>query len=73
MELAGMLKKVKQGTQQKLEEVVGRMAIQEGLREVRVLEYIEAFRKAGLITFLHGHKRWKYHPEKEWELFNINV
>lgn len=73
MELAGMLKKAKNGTQVKLERIVSKMAMQEGLREARIWEYIELFRKARLLSFTQGHKKWKYHPESEWELFNINV
>jgi len=73
MELAGMLKKTMRGSQKKLEKIVATMAIQEGLRESRVWEYLEVFKKRGLITFLQGHKKWKYHPEAEWELFKINI
>jgi len=72
-EFAGMLKKAKSGTQDKLEKLVGKMAVQEGLKEDRVWEYVETFKKAGLLTFLQGHKKWKYHPEAEWELFKINI
>jgi len=73
LELAGMLKKAKSGGQKKLEKIVGKMAMQEGIKEARVWEYVELFKKAGLLTFLQGHKKWKYHPENEWELFKVSV
>jgi len=72
-ELAGMIKRKKKGTMKELIEIRAKFCLQEGLKVERSEEYLSLLEDAGLITFLQGHKLWKYHPEREWELFNINV
>jgi len=72
-ELAAMLKKKKSGTLATLDRIKARFALQEGLRFSRVTEYMEILQSAGLIVFTSGHKRWKYYPDAEWELFNVSI
>jgi len=72
-ELAGMLKEAKGGNNSKLEKILAKFGIQEGLRSAVVKGYLLQLIKAGLVIMTIGKSRWKYNPEAEWELFSINI
>jgi len=73
IELAAMLKEAKGGTMAKLDKILSKFALQEGLKFTTAKAYLEAFKTSGLVVFTHGRKRWKYNPDAEWELFKVNI
>ena len=72
-ELAGMLKEVGKGTIKQLEEIKTKFCIQEGVKALRVEEYLDLFEGAGLLEYIQGNKGWVYKEENEWNMFKIKV
>jgi len=73
LELAGMLKEAKAGNKAKLERIMARFAVQEGLRSIVVKSYMNQLIVAGLVKISEGKSRWKYNPDAEWDLFKITL
>jgi len=73
MELAGMLKEKGEGTMKELNVILARFCIQEGRTMKKTKEYLSGLQGAGLVEIKDGKKKWKYHPENEWDLFSINI
>lgn len=72
-ELAGMLKERGNGSIKDLEEIKGKFCLQEGIKPIRVDEYLDLLEGAGLIEYIQGDKGWIYKKEKEWNMFMINI
>jgi hypothetical protein len=73
LELAGMLKEGKGGNKSKLEKIMAKFAVQEGLRSIVVKNYLNQMIVAGLVEVSEGKSRWKYNPDAEWELFTVQI
>jgi hypothetical protein len=73
LELVGMLKEGKNGNKGKLEKIMAKFAIQEGLRSVVVKGYMNQMIVAGLVKVTEGKSRWEYNPDAEWELFKVCI
>lgn len=73
LELAGMLKESRSGNKAKLERIMARFGIQEGLRSIVVKNYMNQMIVAGLVKVSEGKSRWKYNSEAEWELFKVQI
>ena len=72
-ELAGMCKEKGQGTIGDLEEIKAKFAIKKGLTEEVTDEYTTLLIKSKLLIFTYGQETWKYDPENEMEIFNVNL
>jgi hypothetical protein len=73
IELAAMLKEKRYGTLKNLSKILHKYCVQEGVKMATIKEYLESFQVVGLVTITNGNKRWKYHPEAEWDLFRVTI
>lgn len=73
LELAGMLKESKADNKAKLEKIIAKFAIQEGLRSVVVKGYMNQLIVAGLVRVSEGKSRWSYNADAEWDLFMVRI
>jgi predicted solute-binding protein len=72
-ELAGMMKENKEGSKDKLQEIVAKFAIKVGVREEVANEYLDLLIKSKLVQFQYGTEFWKYNNEPEIEVFGTDI
>ena len=73
MELAGMLKEKGSGHIKTYSRIVSKFALQEGIKQANAKRCGKLLEDAGLISFTKGRKMWRYNPDAEWELFNVQI
>ena len=73
MELAAIFKEKKRGSIKAMKRLLAKFALQEGVNKYKANAAFSLLTDAGLIIFTSGHKSWKYNPDAEWELFQINI
>ena len=73
MELAAMFKEVMKGNMATANRIVAKFSLQEGVSPIKSKGYFALLKQSGLITISKGEKRWKYHPEYEWENFRVEL
>jgi len=73
MELAGMFKEKKKGTNSSLQRILQKFKVQMGVKDSTVRDYLNTLIGTGLVVLSQGSGKWFYNENEEWDLFQINI